>query len=108
MLCYLRVRKGTLHKIQDSNRGDAALKALASVIKQGWPESTLHLPPEIQDYFRFEDKLTLRNRIIFKEDRSFPTERRAKRKITLKPSRNANLSAMSKRSILLALCVQRD
>lgn len=34
MLCYLPVREGTLHKIEDCNRGDvAALKALASVIR---------------------------------------------------------------------------
>ena len=33
MLCYLPVREGTLHKIQDYNCGNAALKALASVIR---------------------------------------------------------------------------
>jgi len=33
MLCYLPVREGTLHKIQDCNHRDAALKALASVIR---------------------------------------------------------------------------
>ena len=53
-------------------------------------------------------QLTLQNRIIFKEDRSFPTERRAKKKITPKLSRNASMSAMSKGSLLLALYVQKD
>lgn len=33
MLYYLPVREGTLHKIQDCNHGDAALNALASVIR---------------------------------------------------------------------------
>ena len=58
MLQYLPVKDETLCQIQNLAQ-DAILKTLAGVIKQGWPESKLHLPPEVQDYFLFKEELTL-------------------------------------------------
>ena len=69
MLQYLPVKDETLCQIQNLTQEDAILKTLASVIKQGWPESKLHLPPEVQDYFPFKEELTLQNGVIFKGDR---------------------------------------
>ena len=59
----------TLCQIQNLSREDAILKTLACIIKQGWPESKLHLPLEVQDYFPFKEELTLQNGVIFKGDR---------------------------------------
>ena len=69
MLHYLPVREDTLRRIQECAHEDLALKALANVIKQGWPESKPHLPPELQDYFPFKQELTLQNGVIFKGNR---------------------------------------
>ena len=70
MLQYLLVKDETLCQIQNLTQEDAILKTLAGVIKQGWPESKLHLPPEVQDYFPFKEELTLQNGVIFKGDRA--------------------------------------
>ena len=53
-------------------------------------------------------QLTLQNRIIFKEDRSFPTERRAKKKITPKLSRNASIPCRTRHYVesMQMLCHQ--
>ena len=69
MLHYLPVREDTLRRIQECTQEDLVLKALANVIKQGWPESKPHFPSEIQDYFPFKEELTLQNGVIFKGDR---------------------------------------
>jgi len=65
MLLYLPVKDETLCQIQNLTQEDAIPKTLARVIKQGWPESKLHLPPEVQDYFPFKEELTLQNGVIF-------------------------------------------
>jgi len=44
MLHHLPVREDTLRRIQECTHADLVLKALANVIKQGWPESKPHLP----------------------------------------------------------------
>ena len=54
MLQYLPVKDETLCQIQNLTQEDAILKTLPGVIKKGWPESKLHLPPEVQDYFPFK------------------------------------------------------
>ena len=69
MLHYLPVREDTLRRIQECTHEDLVLKALANVIKQGWPESKPRLPPELQDYFPFKEELTLQNGVIFKGNR---------------------------------------
>ena len=51
MLQYVPVKDETLCQIQNLTQEDAILKTVTGVIKQGWPESKLHLPPEVQDYF---------------------------------------------------------
>ena len=68
MLQYLPVKDETLCQIQNLSQEDAILKTLASIIKQGWPESKLHLPLEVQDYFPFKEEFTLQNGAIFKGD----------------------------------------
>ena len=55
-------------QIQNLTQEDAILKTLAHTIKQGWPESKLHLPLEVQDYFLCKEELTPQNRVIFKGD----------------------------------------
>ena len=55
MLEYLPVTDETLCQIQNLTQEDAVLKTLAGVIKQGWPEIKLHLPPDVQDYFPFKE-----------------------------------------------------
>ena len=69
ILQYLPVKDETLCQIQNLTQEDAILKTLAGVIKQGWPESKPHLPPDVQDYFPFKEELTLQNGVIFKGDR---------------------------------------
>jgi len=44
---YFPVKDETLCQIQNLTQEDAILKTLAGIIKQGWPESTLHLPLEV-------------------------------------------------------------
>ena len=66
MLQYLPVKDETLCQIQNLSQEDAILKTLACIIKQGWPESKLHLPLEVQDYFPFKEELTLQNGVICK------------------------------------------
>ena len=66
---YLPVKDETLCQIQNLSQEDAILKTLACIIKQGWPESKLHLPLEVQDHFPFKEELTLHNGGIFKGDR---------------------------------------
>jgi len=46
---------------------DAVLKTLAGVIKQGWSESKLYLPPDVQDYCSFKKELTLQKGVIFQQ-----------------------------------------
>ena len=87
MLQYLPVKDETLCQIQNLTQEDAILKTLAGVIKQGWPESKLHLPPEVQDYFPFKEELTLQNGVIFKGDRVvIPFQMRAELKRKLDSS----------------------
>ena len=69
MLHYLSMREDTLRRIQDCTREDVVLRALANVIKLGWPESKPHLPSEIHDYFPFKEELTLQSGVIFKAHR---------------------------------------
>ena len=80
----LPVKDETLCQMQNLSQEDAILKTLASIVKQGWPESKLHLPLEVQDYFPFKEELTLQDRVIFKGDRVvIPLQMRAelKRKV---------------------------
>ena len=87
MLQYLPVKDETLCQIQNLTQEDATLKTLASVIKQGWPESKLHLPLEVQDYFPFKEELTLQNGVIFMGDRVvIPFQMRAELKRKLHSS----------------------
>ena len=87
MLQYLPVKDETLCQIQNLTQEDAILKTLACVIKQGWPESKLHLPLEVQDYFPFKEELTLQNGVIFKGDRVvIPFQMRAELKRKLHSS----------------------
>ena len=69
MLHYLPVREDTLRRIQHCTHEDVVLRALANVIKLGWPESKPYLPSEIHDYFPFKEEPTLQNGVIFKGDR---------------------------------------
>ena len=69
MLQYLPVKDETLCQIQNLSQEDAILKTLAWITKQGWPESKLHLPLDVQDYLPFKEELTLQNGVIFKGDR---------------------------------------
>ena len=50
MLQYLPLKDETPRQIQNLTQEDAILKTLAGVITQGWPDSKLRLPPEVQDY----------------------------------------------------------
>ena len=87
MLQYLPVKDETLCQIQNLTQEEAILKKLAGVIKQGWPESKLYLPPEVQDYFPFKEELTLQNGVIFKGDRVvIPFQMRAELKRKLHSS----------------------
>ena len=87
MLHYLPVKDDTLRRIQDCTREDAVLKTLANVIKLGWPDSKLHLTPEVQDYFPFKEELTLQDGVIFKGTRVvIPFQMRAELKKKLHSS----------------------
>ena len=87
MLQYLPVKDETLCQIQNLSQEDAILKTLAWITKQGWPESKLHLPLEVQDYFPFKEELTLQTGVIFKGDRVvIPLQMRAELKRELHSS----------------------
>jgi len=62
--------------------------------KQGWPDSQLCLPPQVQAYFPFKEELKLQNGFIFKGDRVLmPFQMRA---------RSTGMPETSKGSFLLA------
>ena len=54
MLQYLPVKDEALKKIQNFTQEYVILKILACIITQGWPESKLYLPNEVQDDFSFK------------------------------------------------------
>ena len=76
----------TLCQIQNLSQEDAILKTLVGIIKQSWPESKLHLPLEVQDYFPLKEKLTLQNGVIFKGNHVIPLQMRAELKRKLHSS----------------------
>ena len=97
MLQYLPVKDETC-QIQNLTQKNSLLKTLASVIKQGCPESKLDLPLKVQDYFPFKEELTLQNGVIFKGDRVvIPFQMRAELKRKLH-SRHLGVQARQRRA----------
>ena len=48
---------------------DESLWALCEIIRWGWPDSQQDIPPDLQAYWTFRDKLSVDNGIIIKGDR---------------------------------------
>ena len=69
MLHYLPLRDTTVASIQKHTEEDPDLQALATIIKDGWPETKDNLPPQLQCYYTFRDELVVQNGVIFKGER---------------------------------------
>jgi len=65
MLHFLPLRDTTIVSIQKYTEEDPDLQALATIIKDGWPETKDRLPSQLHCYYSFRDELVIQNGIIF-------------------------------------------
>lgn len=66
---FVPIRQTTLCDIKSETELDADLSALATMIKQGWPDNKTNVPPKLQNYFPFREELSLQNGVVFKGER---------------------------------------
>ena len=69
MVSYLPLRDTTIKEIQKHTETDPDLQALATIIKDGWPESKDKVKPQLQCNYPFREELTIQNGVIFKGER---------------------------------------
>ncbi len=69
MLQYLTVTEETQQRIRQGTQEDKTLKALADVIKEGWPVQRDALQQELHDYFPFREELSVQDGAILKGER---------------------------------------
>ena len=69
MVSYLPLRDTTIQEIQKHTETDPDLQALATIIKDGWPESKNKVKPQLHCYYPFREELTIQNGVIFKGER---------------------------------------
>ena len=69
MVSYLRLRDTTIQEIQKHTETDPDLQALATIIKDGWPESKDKIKPQLQCNCPSREELTIQNGVIFKGER---------------------------------------
>ena len=60
---FFPIRHLTLQEIKNAAEVAAELKKLASMIKQGWPETKAQVPLKVQDYFPFYLFLSIQNAV---------------------------------------------
>ena len=59
MVSYLPLRDTTIQEIQKHTETDPDLQALATIIKDGWPESKDKVKPQLQCNYPFREELTI-------------------------------------------------
>ena len=69
MVSYLPLRDTTIKEIQKHTETDPDLQALATIIKDDWPESKDKVKPQLHGYYPFKGELTIQNGVIFKGER---------------------------------------
>ena len=69
MVSYLPLRDTTIQEIQKHTETDPDLQALATIIKDGWPESKDKVKPQLQCNCPSREELTIQNGVIFKGER---------------------------------------
>ena len=69
MVSYLPLRDTIIQEIQKHTATDPDLQALATIIKDGWPESKDKVKPQPHCYYPFTEELTIQNGVIFKGER---------------------------------------
>lgn len=69
IVSYLPLRDTTIKEIQKHTETDPDLQALATIIKDGWPESIDKVKPHLYCYYQFREGFTIQNGVIFKGER---------------------------------------
>ena len=69
MMEFVPIRQQTLLEIKSATEHDEELQAVATMIKQGWPDSRAHVPHKVQEYFPFREELSIQDSIVFKGKR---------------------------------------
>ena len=69
VVSYLPLRDTTIKEIQKHTETDPDLQALATIIKDDWPESKDKVKPHLHGYYPFRGELTIQNGVIFKGER---------------------------------------
>ena len=69
VVSYLPLRDTTIKEIQKHTETDPDLQALATIIKDDWPESKDKVKPQLHGYHPFRGELTIQNGVIFKGER---------------------------------------
>ena len=69
VVSYLPLQDTTVKEIQKHTETDPDLQALATIIKDGWPESKDKVKPQLHCYYPFRGELTIHNGVIFKGER---------------------------------------
>ena len=69
MIVFVSIRQLTLLEIKSAMEVDAELQALATMIKQGWPESRPYVPLKLREYFPFRGELSIQQGVVFESER---------------------------------------
>ena len=69
MIVFVPIWQLTLLEIKSAMEVDAELQALATMIKQGWPESKPYVPLKLQEYFPFRGELSIQQGVVFEGER---------------------------------------
>ena len=66
MAQFLPIRDETLQEIKLSSESDADLRALTTLLTQGWPDSKTKVPIQLHGYYTFREELTAQNGLVYK------------------------------------------
>ena len=69
MAQFLPIRNETLQDIKEATESDNDLRALATLLTQGWPDKNTRVPLQIRSYFTFREELTTQNGLVYKGER---------------------------------------
>ena len=69
MLRNLPVKNSTLNQIRQETAADSTLRALMTVIKEGWPNKRSDVLPVLYPYRHFRDQLVEQKGVVFKGER---------------------------------------
>ena len=69
MAQFLPIRDETLQEIKLSSESDADLRALTTLLTQGWPDSKTKVSIQLRGYSTFREELTAQNGLVYKGER---------------------------------------